>query len=320
MPCTEGGVERPSAGDPREAGAATSSTGGGTPPILVTYTTTPTDRKHNRLLKRFTELESFAPELLKSGACFITLTSKLVVTIEEGRLAAGRATQWLREHGYPYYVATTAIQPDRFRLRGEAVEHMHITVLGHKRVPAAALRAAWGLGYTYHKPASDVLHTLNYLGYMGHNYGRLSWSYATLKLIPGGAAPHTSCWRYLKADPAAGFPGGVINMGWGVREFDNYPGEVFVPALAKFVPKYATTSSWWLCKRIIEHRESTAAAAELLRSMAASHDVSAAIDRDSFRFSHEELQRQRAATLRHRAEKLDELREEREAITCADES
>jgi hypothetical protein len=86
------------------------------------------------------------------------------------------------------------------------------------------------------------------------------------------------------------------------------------------VPKYSTTSSWWLCKRIIEHRESTAAAAELLRSMAASHDVSAAIDRDSFRFRHEELQKQRAATLRHRAYQLDELREEREAITCADES
>jgi hypothetical protein len=165
-----------------------------------------------------------------------------------------------------------------------------------------------------------VLHTLNYFGYMGHNYGRLSWSYALLKLIPGGAAPHTSCYRYFKADPVAGFPGGVINVGWGVRECDSHPGEVFVPALAKFVPKYADISSWWLCKRIIEHRESIAAAAELLRSMAANHDVSAAIDRDSFRFSHEELQRQRAATLRHRAEKLDELREEREAITCADES
>jgi hypothetical protein len=165
-----------------------------------------------------------------------------------------------------------------------------------------------------------VLHTLNYLGYMGHNYGRLSWSYALLKLIPGGAAPHTSCYRYFKADPVAGFPGGVINVGWGVREFGSHPGEVFVPALAKFVPKYADISSWWLFKRILEHREAIAVAAALLRSMAIQHDVSAAIDRDSFRFSHEELQRKRAARLRYRAAMVDELSEEREAITCADES
>ena len=295
------------------AGAAASAA------ILVTYTTTPTERKHNRLLKRFTELESFAPNLLKSGACFITLTSKKVVTIEEGRLAAGRATQWLREHGYPYYIATTAIQRERFKVRGEAVEHMHITVVGHKRVPAVGLRAAWGLGYTYHKQSSDVLHTLNYLSYMGHNYGRLSWSYATLKLIPGGAAPHTTCWRYFKADHVNGFPGGVINMGWGYREFDNRPGEVFVPALGKFVPKYATTSTWKWCKRIIEHVESTAAPAAILRSMAIEGDTSGAIDRDMFRFIHAQLMRKKAAMLRCRADILDELRDEREAITSADE-
>jgi hypothetical protein len=86
------------------------------------------------------------------------------------------------------------------------------------------------------------------------------------------------------------------------------------------VPKYADISSWWLFKRILEHREAIAVAAALLRSMAIQHDVSAAIDRDSFRFSHEELQRKRAARLRYRAAMVDELSEEREAITCADES
>lgn len=305
-----------------EVGTEASSSGGGTPPILVKYTVTPTsERKKNRLYRRFTELEGIHPELLRKGANFITLTSKSVVTIEEGRLAVGRATQYLREHGYPFYVATTAMQPERARLRGEDVEHCHICGLGYRKMPLAhllGLRKAWGLGATYQKIPRTILGVLNYLAYMNDNFGRLSWSYALLKLIPGGAAPHTSCWRYFKA--AENFPGGVVNVGWGVREFDSHPGEVFVPALAKFVPKYSTISSWWLCKRIIEHREAIGAAADLLRSMAASHDVSAAIDREGFRFTHEELQRLRAAGLRHRAEKLEELSEEREAITCADES
>jgi hypothetical protein len=190
-------------------------------------------------LKRFTELEGFHPELLKLGSCFLTFTSAKVVTIEEGRLAAGRVTQWLREHGYPYYVATTAIQPNRWLLRGESVEHVHICVLGHKRVPVGPLRAAWGLGATYHKTPKTVMGVINYIGYMGKNYGRLSWSYALLKLIPGGAKPHVSCYRYFK--PCEEFPGGVINMGWGgvtpMRE-----GYVYVPALARIVPAVATPS------------------------------------------------------------------------------
>jgi hypothetical protein len=189
-------------------------------------------------LKRFTELEGFHPELLKQGACFITCTSARVVTIEEGKLAAGRVMQHLRRAGFPYYVATTAIQPNRLLLRGESVEHVHICVLGHKRVPVGPLRAAWGLGATYHKTPKTVMGVINYIGYMGRNYGRLSWSYALLALIPGGAKPHVSCYRYFK--PCEEFPGGVINMGWGhvtpVRD-----GYSFVPSLGRIVPSIATS-------------------------------------------------------------------------------
>jgi hypothetical protein len=173
------------------------------------------------------------------GACFITLTSAGVVTIEQGRLAAGRATQWLREHGCPYYVATTAIQPNRWLLRGESVEHVHICVLGHKRVAVGPLRAAWGLGATYHKTPKTVMGVVNYIGYMGKNYGRLSWSYALLDLIPGGAKRHVSCYRYFK--PCEGFPGGVLNVGWGhVRQVRE--GYSYVPALGRIVPSVATIS------------------------------------------------------------------------------
>jgi len=80
---------------------------------------------------------------------------------------------------------------------------------------------------------------INYIGYMGKNYGRLSWSYALLNLIPGGAKPHVSCYRYFKA--CEGFPGGVVNVGWGhvqpVRE-----GYSYVPALGRIVPSVATRS------------------------------------------------------------------------------
>jgi len=258
------------------------SPAGGTPAILVTCATTPTARKQSRLLKRFTELEGFHPELLKLGACFCTLTSARVVTIEEGRLAAGRATQWLREHGYPYYVATTAIQPKRLELRGEVVEHMHICVLGHRRVPVVGLRAAWGLGATYHKTPKTVMGVINYIGYMGKNYGRLSWSYALLKLIPGGAAPHTSCYHYFP--PQSNFPGGVMNMGWGnvlpVRD-----GYSFVPCLNRVVPSVATTSHTllWIAYRLstdwqeVRERQRVAVAAEndFIRSMRLGYDVRA---------------------------------------------
>jgi len=273
------------------------------PPILVKCAITPTGgRKQSRLLRRFTELEGSQPELLKKGSCFITLTSGKVVTIEQGRLAAGRAMQWLRDNGYPYYVATTAIQPNRLLNRGESVEHVHIVVFGHRRVPAEGLRKAWGLGYTFHKTPHTVLGVVNYLGYMGRNFGRLSWSYALLKLIPGGAKPHVSCYRYFK--PCDGFPGGVLNMGWGnLRYVGASPltGEalVQVPALGRIVPAVAgcdhkllwtcwrMTSDWQQLRGAMRHRirddnefidrlrqqdvPSTDSASPLLRSTAGIH-------------------------------------------------
>lgn len=258
------------------------SPAGGTPAILVTCATTPQARKQSRLLKRFTELEGFHPELLKKGACFCTLTSATVVTIEEGRLAAGRATQYLRRAGYPYYIATTAIQPKRLLNRGESVEHMHICVLGARRVPVEGLRAAWGLGATYHKTPKTVMGVINYIGYMGKNYGRLSWSYALLKLIPGGAAPHTSCYHYFP--PQANFEGGVIDMGWG-NVLPVRAGYSFVPCLNRVVPSVATTSHTllWAAYRLsidwseVRERQRIAVAAEndFIRSMRLGYDVRA---------------------------------------------
>jgi hypothetical protein len=123
---------------------------------------------------------------------------------------------------------------------------------------------------------------VNYLGYMGHNFGRLSWSYALLKLIPGGAKPHVSCWRYFK--PCENFPGGVIDMGWGnVREIRE--GYSYVPALGRIVPSVATTSHTllWAAYRLsidwseVRERQKVAVAAEndFIRSMRLGYDVRA---------------------------------------------
>jgi len=190
------------------------------------------------LMKRYKELEYFAPELT-AAACFVTLTSKYAVSA--AAVAAGwhRVGQYLRRHGHSCWVVTSAVQEKRLKKYGDAVEHYHVVILGCTWIPADEVRAAWGLGGTKHKSSMSVLHTLHYINYLGHNYGRLSWSYATLQRIPGGAKPHDTCVRYFK--PCEGFPGGVINIGWGdVRQVRE--GYSYVPALGRIVPSVATTN------------------------------------------------------------------------------
>jgi len=210
--------------------------------ILDTYTITSHDhRKMSRIYRRLTELEFLMSDLLRA-VCFITLTSAKALPDEDIRRAWHRVQAWLMRHGYRCYLVTSAIQGKRRAKYGDSVLHYHLIVFGHARVPAIELRKVWGLGATYHERARNPTHAIRYIAsYMRGNSGRLSWSYAMRDKLPGGFAPHTDSFRYVRADPLNGFPGGVIDFGWGgvhsVRE-----GYVYVPAIDRIVPAVATPS------------------------------------------------------------------------------
>lgn len=211
--------------------------------ILDTYTITsaiPADgRKMARLYRRLSELEFLTPDLLKR-ACFITLTCAKPETADTVRTAWHRVQWWLMKHGYTDYLVTSAIQGKRFKTYGDAVVHYHVIVLGHRRVPAVDVRKTWAIGATFHETAHNTTHAIRYVAsYVRGNVGRLSWSTHLLAHIPGGAAPHTDCYRYTRADPANGFPGGIINYGWGAV-IPSREGYSYVPALGHIVPTIAT--------------------------------------------------------------------------------
>jgi hypothetical protein len=224
--------------------------------ILDTCTTTGhcrmSGRKRARLYSRWTELELFAPELLRS-ACFVTLTVKGNRTASEVHKGWDRVRHWLKRHGYCYYLTTSATQEKRLAKFGDDVLHYHIIVLGHRRVPASELRAIWGLGATFHKSARNPTHTVRYIaGYQGVQGGRLSWSGDLLRLLPAGARPHHNCFRYVRADPVSGYQGGIINFGWGglVAVAESYS---YVPALGRVMPNLATSyhSQLWTAYRLL---------------------------------------------------------------------
>jgi hypothetical protein len=207
-------------------------------------------RKWARLVGRFSEVEYFAPELVRCGN-FITLTSAKPISEVEAQKGWDRAQKWLVSHGYDKYVVTSGIQEKRLEKYGDSVRHYHLIDFGHRWVDCVGLRKAWGLGGTKHKAIYNVMGLLWYLDYLGKNGGRLSWSGALLKRIPGGAKRHSTCVRYCKGDLLNGFPGGVINFGWGnVREVRE--GYSFVPALGRVVPSVATTepSQLWTAYRM----------------------------------------------------------------------
>jgi len=228
--------------------------------ILDTYTTTSVgggSRKLARLYRRLSELEFLTPDLLQR-ACFITLTCAKAETADTVRRGWHRVQWWLMKHGYTDYLVTSAVQPKRLKTYGDAVVHYHVIVLGHRRVPAVDIRRTWALGATFHESARNTTHAIRYVAsYVRGNVGRLSWSTHLLTKIPGGAAPHTDCFRYTRADPLNGFPGGVINYGWGdvfrVRE-----GYSYVLALGRVVPSVATCnhSTLWTAYRMTVDWES----------------------------------------------------------------
>ena len=229
-------------------------------PILDTCVTTSQRRKLGRLYRRLTEVEYLTPELLTS-ACFITLTSAKPLPAEDIRRGWHRVQAWLMRHGYTCYLVTSAVQGQRFEKYGDAVLHYHVAVLGHRRVPVQGLRATWALGATYHESAKNPQHAIRYMAsYMKGNNGRLSWSYALLHRLPAGAAAHSNCFRYVRADHANGFPGGIINFGWGhVHAVNEVMG--YVPALGRIVPLDATSnhSLLWTCYRLCIDWESARA-------------------------------------------------------------
>lgn len=218
----------------------------GTAAILDTYTTTSHNRKLSRLYHRLTELEYLHPDLLQR-ACFITLTCRYAETAETVRTAWHRVQAYLMRHGYIDYVVTSAIQGKRFKTYGDAVVHYHVIVFGHRRVSAVDIRRTWGLGATFHVSAKNTTHAIRYVAsYVRGNVGRLSWSTHLLSRVPGGAAPHTNCFRYVTlprgvSSVSTGNLGAVVNFGWGgvvpVRQ-----GYSYVPALGRVVPSVATTN------------------------------------------------------------------------------
>lgn len=256
--------------------------------ILDTYTTTSHvsggGRKLARLYRRLSELEFLTPDLLKR-ACFITLTCAKAETADTVRTGWHRVQAYMMRHGYTDYLVTSAIQGKRFKTYGDAVVHYHVIVLGHRRVPVEAIRSTWGLGATFHETARNTTHAIRYVAsYVRGNVGRLSWSTHLLSKIPGGAAPHTDCFRYTPADPINGFPGGVINYGWGdvYRVRDGYS---FVLALGRVVPSVATCnhSQLWTAYRMSVDWESVRegmkkgvrAENDFIQSMRCGYDVRA---------------------------------------------
>ncbi len=264
-----------------EAGAG-GARGAASAAILDTYTTTSVERdpgeirggsyrKLARLYRRLSELEFLTPDLLKR-ACFITLTCAKVLPAEDVRRAWHRVQWWLMKHGYVDYLVTSAIQGKRLKTYGDAVVHYHVIVLGHRRVPAVDIRETWAIGGTYHETARNTTHAIRYVAsYVRGNVGRLSWSTHLLSKIPGGAAPHDNCFRYVRPDLASDFPGGIIDFGWGnVRPIRD--GYSYVPALGRITPSIATTchTSLWVAYRLsidwLEVRE------RLSRTVAAEND------------------------------------------------
>ena len=187
-----------------------------------------------------TELEFLTPGMLKT-ANFMTFTCKEAETADTVRRGWHRVQAWMMRHGYVDYLVTSAIQSKRFKTYGDAVVHYHVIVFGHSRMPREAIFNVWGLGWVQLESARNSTHAIRYVAsYIRGNNGRLSWSTHLLSKIPGGAAPHDDCYRYVRADPAAGFPGGIIDFGWGnVRPIsDAYS---YVPAVGRIVPSIATT-------------------------------------------------------------------------------
>jgi hypothetical protein len=177
--------------------------------------------------------------------------------------------QWLRRQGWPDYVLTSAVQEKRLQKYGSAVEHYHVVVFGTDYIDAASVRAVWGLGSTKHRRATSALHALRYINYLGHNGGRLSWSYNVIHRLPAGARPHSNCFRYVPRQ--AGFPGGIINFGWGhLRRIANHnTGEslVFVPSQGRIMPEQSTADHrlLWTCWRMtIDWAEKRAAQASAI--------------------------------------------------------
>jgi hypothetical protein len=222
--------------------------------------------------------------MLKS-ACFMTLTCAKVLPADSVRLGWHRVQAYMMRHGYQDYLVTSAVQPKRLATYGDAVVHYHVIVLGHRRVPVEAIRQTWGLGATFHESARNTVHAIRYVAsYVRGNVGRLSWSTHLLAMIPGGAAPHTDCFRYVKQDVVNGFPGGVIDFGWGglrrVRE-----GYDYVPSLGRIVPSVATTShtQLWVAYRMsidwanVRERlhKGVATENEFIQSMRLGYDVRA---------------------------------------------
>lgn len=219
--------------------------------ILDTCATTSQRRKLGRLYRRLTEVEYLTPDLLTS-ACFITLTCKDVLPAEDVRRGWHRVQAYLTRHGYTCYLVTSAIQPKRLKTYGDAVVHYHVVVLGHKRVPVEAVRATWRLGATFHESAKNPQHAIRYMAsYLKGNNGRLSWSYGLLHKLPAGAAPHSDCFRYVRRDEANGFPGGIINFGWG-NTVATSESTCYVPAVGRVLPIVAspTHTLLWACYRL----------------------------------------------------------------------
>ena len=289
-----GEIGERSGGDPRRSGSggefATAS-----PPILDTYTITShgggsdrsgsgSGRKLARLYRRLSEIEYLTPDLL-TRACFVTLTCAKAENADVVRIAWHRVQAYLMRHGYTDYLVTSAIQPKRLKSYGDAVVHYHVIILGHRRVPAVDVRKTWGLGATFHETARNTTHAIRYVAsYVRGNVGRLSWSTHLLKTIPGGASPHTDCYRYTRADPVNGFPGGILNYGWGdVRQVRE--GYSFVPALGRIVPSVATCnhSQLWAAYRLSMDwsevrerlRDTVAAENDFIRSMRLGYDTRA---------------------------------------------
>lgn len=206
-------------------------------------------RKRSRLYKRMTELEYYAPDCLRS-ACFVTLTCAADERSETVRLGWHRCQAWLMRHGYRDYLVTSAVQEHRLATYGAAVLHYHVMILGHKTVPAAALRAVWGLGATKHETARNATHAIRYIAcYQGQQGARLTWSRGLLARLPAGARPHSSCLRYMRE--CGDFAGGVIALPWGIREIVGHANMVYVESQGRVMPRYATSnhSLLWTCWR-----------------------------------------------------------------------
>ena len=232
------------AGDPAIAG----------PPILDRCSTTShrDGRKAARLYARLSELEYYHPALLRC-CCFITLTCAENETAEAVHKAWHRVQAWLMRHGYQYYLVTSPVQEKREARYGVRVLHIHVVVLGHQRVPAAAVRAVWGLGATFHETKNGRAAVRYAAGYSNAHQGggaRLSWSYRLLALLPAGARPHASVLRYV--GPSEGFPGGVVDVPWGHYDVPGHPSVVYVPSQRRFLPREAAPnhSLLWACYRL----------------------------------------------------------------------